>query len=68
MHIKSFNSQQHCYICFSKNLIPRRDSNPGLLVSEADAMSTGAARAQERYLQCDNDDFTKYFPLSDFVN
>jgi hypothetical protein len=27
-------------LCFPKNLIPLRDSNPGLLVPEADAMST----------------------------
>jgi hypothetical protein len=40
MHIKSFYTQQHCYIGFPKNLIPRRDSNPGLIVTEAGAMST----------------------------
>jgi hypothetical protein len=39
MHIKSFYIQQHCYV-FPKNLIPWRDLNPGLLVPEADAMST----------------------------
>jgi hypothetical protein len=38
-HIKSFYTQQHCCV-FPENLIPRRDSNPGLLVPEADAMST----------------------------
>jgi hypothetical protein len=30
-------------LCFPKNLIPWRDSNPGLLVLEADAMSTDCA-------------------------
>jgi hypothetical protein len=30
MHIKSFYTQQNCY-AFPKNLIPWRDSNPGLL-------------------------------------
>jgi hypothetical protein len=30
--------------CFPKNLIPWRDSNPGLLVPEADAMSTAPRR------------------------
>jgi hypothetical protein len=37
-HIKSFYTQQHCYVSL-KNLIPWRDSNPGLLVPQADAMS-----------------------------
>jgi hypothetical protein len=37
MHIKSLYTQQHC---FPKNLIPWRDSNPGLDVPEADAMPT----------------------------
>jgi hypothetical protein len=36
MH-KSFYTQQYCYV-FPKNLIPWRDSNPGLLVPEADGM------------------------------
>jgi hypothetical protein len=31
-------------LCFPKNLIPWRDSNPGLLVPEADAMSTAPRR------------------------
>jgi hypothetical protein len=31
MHIKSFYTLQHCYVSL-KNLIPWRDSNPGLLV------------------------------------
>jgi hypothetical protein len=44
MHIKSFYTQQHCYVCFPKNLIPWRDSSPGLLVPEADAMSTAPQR------------------------
>jgi hypothetical protein len=39
MHIKSFYTQKNCYV-FPKNLIPWRDSNPGLLAPEADAMST----------------------------
>jgi hypothetical protein len=43
MHIKSL-SQQHCYDFPKKNLIPWLDSNPGLLVSEADAMSTAPLR------------------------
>jgi hypothetical protein len=43
MHIKSFYTQQHCYVSL-KNLIPLRDSNPGLLVPEADAMSTAPRR------------------------
>jgi hypothetical protein len=44
MPIKSFYTQQHCYVSL-KNLIPWRDSNPGLLDPEADAMST-APRSQ----------------------
>jgi hypothetical protein len=44
MHIKSLYTQQHCYVCFPKNLIPWRDLNPGLLVPEADAMSTAPRR------------------------
>jgi hypothetical protein len=42
MHIKSFYTQQHCYV--PKNLIPYRDSNPGLLVTEANAMSIAPRR------------------------
>jgi hypothetical protein len=42
MHIKSFDTQQH--FCFPKNLIPWRDSNLGLPVPEADAMSTAPRR------------------------
>jgi hypothetical protein len=41
MHIKSFYT---ALLCFPKNLTPWRDSNPGLLVPEADAMSTGPRR------------------------
>jgi hypothetical protein len=33
-------------LCLPKNLIPWRDSNPGLLVPEADAMSTASRRRQ----------------------
>jgi hypothetical protein len=40
MHIKSFYTQQHCYI----SLKTLWDSNPGLLVPEADAMSTAPRR------------------------
>jgi hypothetical protein len=43
MHNKSFYTQRHCYV-FLKNLIPWWDSNPGLLVPEADAMSTAPRR------------------------
>jgi hypothetical protein len=43
MHIKSFNTQQHCYVSL-KNLIPWRDLNPGLLVPESDVMSTPPRR------------------------
>jgi hypothetical protein len=43
MHFKSFDTQQHCYGSL-KNIIPWRDSNPGLLVPEADAMSTAPRR------------------------
>jgi hypothetical protein len=43
MHTKSFCTQQHCNV-FPKNLIPWQDSNPGLLVPEADAMSTAPRR------------------------
>jgi hypothetical protein len=42
MHIKLFYPQQHC--CFPKNLLPWWDSNPGLLVPEADEMSTAPRR------------------------
>jgi hypothetical protein len=40
-------TQQHC--CFPKNLMPWRDSNPGLLIHEADAMSTVMARATKHF-------------------
>jgi hypothetical protein len=43
MHIKSFYAQRHSYV-FPKNLIPWRDSNPSLLVPEADAMSSAPRR------------------------
>jgi hypothetical protein len=43
MHIKCFYTQQKCY-AFPKNLIAWRDSNPGLLVPEADVMSTAPRR------------------------
>jgi hypothetical protein len=44
MHIiKSFYTQQHCYGSL-KNLIPWRDSNPGLLVPDTDAMTTAPRR------------------------
>jgi hypothetical protein len=37
----------HCYLCFPKKLMPWRDSNPGILVPEADAMPLcHAARRQ----------------------
>jgi hypothetical protein len=39
MHIKSFYTQQHCYDSLKTLHIPWRDSNPDLLVPEADAMS-----------------------------
>jgi hypothetical protein len=39
MRIKSFYTQQHCNV-FPKILIPWQDSNPGLLVLWAAAMST----------------------------
>jgi hypothetical protein len=39
MNIKSFYTQQHCYV-FPKNLIPWWDLNPGLLVPKVDAMSS----------------------------
>jgi hypothetical protein len=32
------------FLCFPKNLIPYRDSNQGLLVPEADAVSTAPCR------------------------
>jgi hypothetical protein len=43
-HIKSFYVYTTALICFPKNLIPWRDSNIGLLVLEADAMSTAPRR------------------------
>jgi hypothetical protein len=43
MHIKSFYTQQHCYV-FPNNLTTWRDLNP--LVPEADAMSTAPRRHQ----------------------
>jgi hypothetical protein len=43
MHIKSFYTQQHCYVSL-KNLLPWQDSNPGLLVLEVDAISTAPHR------------------------
>jgi hypothetical protein len=49
MHIKSFYTQQHCYVSL-KNLIPWRDPNPGHLVPEADAMSTAPRRQGGRLL------------------
>jgi hypothetical protein len=49
MHNKSFYTQQHCYV-FPKNLIPWRDLNPGLLVPEADAMSTAPRRQGNKTL------------------
>jgi hypothetical protein len=43
MHIKSFYTQQHCFVSL-KTLYPYTgDSNPGLLLPEADAMSTAVA-------------------------
>jgi hypothetical protein len=44
MHIKSFYVYTTALLCFPKNLIPWRDSKPGLLVHEADAMSTAPRR------------------------
>jgi hypothetical protein len=43
MHIKSFLFTT-ALLCFPKNLIPWWDSNTGLLVPEADAMSTAPRR------------------------
>jgi hypothetical protein len=43
MHIKEFYTQQYYYASL-KNLIPWRDANPGLLVPEADAMSSAPRR------------------------
>jgi hypothetical protein len=37
MHIKSFYTQQHCYVSPQKNLTPWWDSNMGLLVPGLDA-------------------------------
>jgi hypothetical protein len=55
MHIKLVYTQQHCYDSL-ETLYPWRDLNPGLLVSEADAMSTHAARAT-------TDNFASKHPL-----
>jgi hypothetical protein len=41
MHIESFDTQHHCYFSVKKTW---RDLNPGLLVPEADAMSTAPLR------------------------
>jgi hypothetical protein len=41
MHIILFTTT---LLCFPKNLIPWQDSNPGLLVPEADAMSIAPRR------------------------
>jgi hypothetical protein len=42
MHIKSF---VHCYVSLKTYIyVSWRDSNPGLLVPEADAMSTAPSR------------------------
>jgi hypothetical protein len=43
-HIKSFYTQRYCYVSLKTLYIPWRDSNPGLLVPEADAMSTAPRR------------------------
>jgi hypothetical protein len=61
MHIKSFYTQQHCYVSL-KNLIPWRDSNPGLLVPGADVMST-APRRDKKVLQK-----TIYFQVKNCTN
>jgi hypothetical protein len=42
MHIKLLYTT--ALLCFPKNLMPWRDSNPGLLVPEADAMSSAPRR------------------------
>jgi hypothetical protein len=47
MHIKPFYT---ALLCFPKNLTPWWDSNPGLLVPEADAMSTAPRRQGWLYL------------------
>jgi hypothetical protein len=39
-------------LCFPKNLIPWRDSNPGLLVPEADAMSTAPRHQGYKFGVC----------------
>jgi hypothetical protein len=57
MHIKSFFTQQHYLLCFPKNLIPLRDSNPDLLVPEADATMSTAPRRYARACQ-------KHFAIS----
>jgi hypothetical protein len=43
MHIKSFYTQQHCYVSL-KTLYPGGIRTPGLLVPKADAMSTAPRR------------------------
>jgi hypothetical protein len=43
VRIKPFNTQRHCYV-LPENLIPSRGLNPGLLVPEADAMSSASLR------------------------
>jgi hypothetical protein len=45
MLIESFYKQQTtALLCFPKNIIPWRDSNPGLFIPEVDAMSTALRR------------------------
>jgi hypothetical protein len=44
MHSKSFYTQQHCHVSLKTLHAPWRDSNPGLLVPEADAMSIAPRR------------------------
>jgi hypothetical protein len=44
MHIMQVILYTTALLCFPKNLIPWRDSNPGLLVLVADAMSTAPLR------------------------
>jgi hypothetical protein len=43
-HIKSSCTYTKALLCFPKNLIPWRDSNPSFLVPEADAMYTAPRR------------------------
>jgi hypothetical protein len=42
--ILSYYTQYVSLLCFPKNIIPLRDSNPELLVPEADGMSTALRR------------------------